>query len=428
MHIGNDPNLERGLNGAIDKFVMVDYAWTPQEVQALTDGRIRLYASKNTVWLQNEDYSQVGTDDTAFWSGLNQGSGGFLQATVSNESVLTKRYGKAAKCTVSNVAFGSGYFNVGIVHVYSTPNNWTGYYKIGFWFRGSASYNIVTLIIKNSMETTFWSKAFLDDREGYRWIEFKFGEMDINGGVQPSLTDIHAILLSSANASTYYVSGMYIFKPSRALVAEDVELVNGMEESPVASDVLVLMDDSTSGWNTYVGGTGTAPAVVVSESVNTKMKGLKSMSIALTDATYSYSLIQKTQAATDYSAYDFAAFLEQQYVNSTVSQLKTVYTAVTGQQYGGANTKLSVIRSIVKNYIPDLNESGNFDAVINALVLFGVENAEWGFGCNCGCFTRMKPTADLAGWEPADPADIPEWHGADTYKCRNCGVAVTFKP
>jgi hypothetical protein len=116
----------------------------------------------------------------------------------------------------------------------------------------------------------------------------------------------------------------------------------------------------------------------------------------------------------------FIAFIEQQYTVATLQQLKDFYTAITGQQYEGTNSKLAVARKIVQFYVPELDLGCSYDEAMNALVLFGSYSAEWGVGCNCGRHIRMKPNVDLSGWVPVNFEDLPGYHGAGAYSCPSC--------
>lgn len=108
--------------------------------------------------------------------------------------------------------------------------------------------------------------------------------------------------------------------------------------------------------------------------------------------------------------------------NHTLEDLKQLYRKLTDEEYAGEETKLGVVKALIKAYF-NLEPAGNLTQLREIFLNRVKAEGRWGLGCpyNCGRFWMLKPTADLKGWEP----EAPEHRILNgTFRCDRCGGLI----
>jgi len=94
--------------------------------------------------------------------------------------------------------------------------------------------------------------------------------------------------------------------------------------------------------------------------------------------------------------------------NRTLTECKQIYKHLTGEPYEGVNSKKAVaVKYIEWLFKIELDETKTTDEILQELKeKLSLKLGRWGLGCphGCGRTWTFKPTDDLSGFEPEDPA------------------------
>jgi len=108
--------------------------------------------------------------------------------------------------------------------------------------------------------------------------------------------------------------------------------------------------------------------------------------------------------------------------NRALLELKGLYKALTDEDYSGEDTKLGVVRALLRFYF-NVDETGSLLELRQRLAERVRAEGRWGLGCpyGCGRHWEFKPSGDLKTWEPTAPELKIV---GNSFRCDRCGGEI----
>jgi hypothetical protein len=322
----------QNLNGSIYAFRMYDYALSPAEVKALSDGRSALYPSQDSLafaqtqtsvkdlqWFVRNPTSTIEVAPTVLSNDYSDGYWTIDQAGSGTVAILTPTSSSEIQYNGYNTTkfvLSSGTYQWTMLkHVYGVQANWSAQDIFSFYVYGSNSGKTLKVWIDTNGYTSLNTLDLVDNFTGWKRItQLLRGTWSAVSGT-PDWSKVDRVRLEGSYTAQPLTLYFYRFIvdvcpsfPVKKLEISGLFLENQLEESPVAGDVLEITDDLDTPWDYWSyweNGSGSRGIVISSDAVN-KIKGSTCLNVVFSNrGAATATLFHAYGSPQNWSAYDF---------------------------------------------------------------------------------------------------------------------------